>query len=77
MITLGQTDKINLLTERALIAQEILVELEMFELHTDAAQARAKYYAALDNLGKEITAKVGIPYGLRLRSMKNQYRRTG
>jgi hypothetical protein len=75
MITLGQTSKINLLTIRALEAQEILALLEMFELHTDAAEARSNYFAALGVLGKEITARVGIPHQLRLRSMENQYRR--
>lgn len=79
---LGQSDKINLLTEKALDAFDQFVEADLYsgsdpEILSKGmyAETRTKYFAALDALGKEITVKVGIPYQLRLKSIEDQYRR--
>jgi hypothetical protein len=75
MITNGQNLRINRLTDKALDAQDNLVELELRGFNP--AVAKAKYFAALDTLGAEITAAVGIPYAMRLKKMteNSRYRR--
>jgi hypothetical protein len=75
VITQGQNGRINLLTERALEALEVLVELEMFELEADAVEARATYFGLLDQLGTAITDAVGLPYQLRVRAIEKQRRK--
>jgi hypothetical protein len=76
MISTGQSDKINSLTEKALQAHNRLVEQQLSGFDPVAnTNARNRYYRALDNLGNAITDAVGLPYELRIRSIEKQRQR--